>query len=67
VAKKLLSLIDLARIGADPATTGLVGGEIYFRTSDNVIRLYNGSAWTSLGTAVASATSFFSQAKWGVD
>ena len=52
----------LGALSADP-TTGLAAGDEYYNTTDNVKRVYNGTAWVlvggSVGPSINSATNWW--------
>ncbi len=43
----LKGIIELENLTADP-TTGLVAGLMYYNTTDNKVRIYDGSSWGDL-------------------
>jgi len=45
--------VGLGTLAADP-TTGNTAGQIYWNTTTNVIRVFNGTAWTDLTTPTAA-------------
>lgn len=46
---KFLNTIQLPQRAADPGSAS--AGDMYLRTTDNVVRLYNGSVWVTMGPA----------------
>jgi len=55
MSKKFLTPIAPPALSSDPAT-GAVGA-IYYNTSLNALRYYNGTIWTTIGVAEAQAAS----------
>lgn len=48
MAKKYLTPIAPPSLSSDPAS-GVIGA-IYYNTTSNVLKFYNGTAWTAIGT-----------------
>jgi hypothetical protein len=48
VARKYLTPIAPPTLSSDPATG--VTGAIYYNTTSNVLKFYNGTTWTAIGT-----------------
>jgi hypothetical protein len=48
VAKKFLTPVTPPNLASDP--DGGVAGAIYYNTTSNVLKFYNGTAWTAIGT-----------------
>lgn len=56
MAKRFLSTINLPRLSSDPASGS--EGELYYNTTTDTVRIYNGSIWSDLSGAGASSNSF---------
>ena len=54
MAKKYLTPIAPPALASDPS--GGITGAIYFNTTLNVLKFYNGSAWTVIGTGQGGGT-----------
>lgn len=54
MAKKYLTPIAPPALSSDPVTG--VNGAIYFNTTLNVLKFYNGTAWTVVGTGQGGGT-----------
>jgi hypothetical protein len=48
VAKKFLTPVTPPSLASDPASG--VAGAIYYNTTSNVLKFYNGTAWSAVGT-----------------
>jgi hypothetical protein len=48
VAKKFLTPVTPPSLASDPASG--VSGAIYYNTTSNVLKFYNGTAWSAIGT-----------------
>jgi hypothetical protein len=48
VAKKFLTPVTPPSLASDPASG--VAGAIYYNTTSNVLKFYNGTVWTAIGT-----------------
>ena len=48
MAKKFLTPVTPPTLASDPATG--ITGAIYYNTASNVLKYYNGSAWTVIGS-----------------
>jgi hypothetical protein len=48
VAKKFLTPVTPPSLESDPV--GGVAGAIYYNTTSNVLKFYNGTTWTAIGT-----------------
>jgi hypothetical protein len=48
MSKKFLTPVKLANLNADPAGNT---GDIYFNTNLNVIKFYDGTKWSEIGTS----------------
>lgn len=48
MAKKFLTPIAPPSLASDPASG--VNGAIYYNTTSNVLKFYNGTTWTAIGT-----------------
>jgi hypothetical protein len=48
VAKKFLTPVTPPSLASDPASG--VTGAIYYNTTSNVLKFYNGTTWTAIGT-----------------
>jgi len=55
VAKKYLTPIAPPSLASDPASG--VNGAIYYNTTSNVLKFYNGTTWTAIGTGASSSAS----------
>jgi hypothetical protein len=55
VAKKYLTPIAPPSLASDPASG--VTGAIYYNTTANVLKFYNGTTWTAVGTGASSSAS----------
>lgn len=47
MSKKILSTQQIVNLPSDPATG--TSGEIYYNTTDNALKYYDGSAWQAIG------------------
>lgn len=45
----------LENLASDP-TNGLNAGQVYFNTTENIIKYYNGTAWVKMGTSASTGT-----------
>ena len=52
MAKRFLTPINLTNLSSDPATGS--EGDLYFNTTDNVVKIYADGAWTELTGGAAS-------------
>jgi len=48
VAKKFLTPVTPPSLASDPASG--VSGAIYYNTTSNVLKFYNGTSWSAIGT-----------------
>lgn len=48
MTKRLLSTQRIVNLASNPATG--TAGEIYYNTSNNELRVYNGSSWVAIGS-----------------
>ncbi len=48
MAKKFLTPVTPPNLSSDPASG--IAGAIYYNTSSNVLKYYNGSSWTEVGS-----------------
>lgn len=48
MAKKFLTPVTPPSLASDPASG--VSGAIYYNTTSNVLKFYNGTSWTEIGT-----------------
>lgn len=48
MARKFLTPVTPPSLASDPASG--VAGAIYYNTTSNVLKFYNGTAWTAIGT-----------------
>ena len=55
MAKKFLTPVVPPALGSDPASG--TAGAIYYNTSSNVLKFYNGTAWTAVGTGASASAS----------
>jgi hypothetical protein len=55
VAKKYLTPIAPPSLASDPASG--VNGAIYYNTTANVLKFYNGTTWTAIGTGQGGTAS----------
>jgi hypothetical protein len=55
VAKKFLTPVAPPALASDPASG--VAGAIYYNTVSNVLKFYNGTTWTAVGTGASSSAS----------
>lgn len=55
MAKKYLTPIAPPSLASDPASG--VNGAIYYNTTANVLKFYNGTAWTAIGTGQGGTAS----------
>ena len=55
MARKFLTPVVPPALGSDPASG--TAGAIYYNTSSNVLKFYNGTAWTAVGTGASSSAS----------
>lgn len=47
MAKRFLNSLRLVNLSTDPVSAS--AGDIYYNSSSNAIKLYNGSSWTEVG------------------
>ena len=47
MAKRFLNSLRLVNLSSDPVSAS--AGDIYYNSSSNAIKLYNGSSWTEVG------------------
>jgi len=52
VAKKFLTPVAPPSLASDPASG--VTGSIYYNTTANVLKFYNGTTWTAIGSGTAT-------------
>lgn len=52
MATRLLSTQKIVNLASDPATGS--AGEVYFNTTSNTLRFYNGTAWTDFGSGAGT-------------
>lgn len=45
---------SIYRIGSSDPTTSLDGGDLFYNSTDNVLKFYNGSAWASITAGIAN-------------
>lgn len=55
MAKKFLTPVAPPALASDPASG--VAGAIYYNTVSNVLKFYNGTTWTAVGTGASSSAS----------
>lgn len=55
MARKFLTPVVPPALGSDPASG--TAGAIYYNTSSNVLKFYNGTAWTAVGTGASASAS----------
>lgn len=55
MARKFLTPVVPPALASDPASG--TAGAIYFNTSSNVLKFYNGTTWTAVGTGASSSAS----------
>lgn len=60
MAKKFLTPVVPPALASDPAS-GTIGA-IYYNTATNVLKFYNGTAWTAVGTGAGSSSASAIQA-----
>lgn len=54
MAKKFLTPVTPPNLASDPASG--VAGAIYYNTTSNVLKFYNGTSWTAIGTGQGGGT-----------
>lgn len=55
MAKKFLTPVVPPALASDPASG--TAGAIYYNTVNNVLKFYNGTTWTAVGTGASSSAS----------
>jgi hypothetical protein len=55
MARKFLTPVVPPSLASDPASG--TTGAIYYNTSSNVLKFYNGTAWTAVGTGASASAS----------
>lgn len=55
MAKKFLTPVVPPALASDPASG--TAGAIYYNTASNVLKFYNGTAWTAVGTGASASAS----------
>jgi hypothetical protein len=53
MARKFLTPVTPPSLASDPASG--VSGAIYYNTTSNVLKFYNGTTWTAIGTGASSS------------
>jgi len=61
MSKKFLTPINLTNLSSDPATGS--EGDLYFNTTDNVVKIYADGAWTELQGGAGGGASVYYQAE----
>lgn len=56
MAKRFLSTINLPRLSSDPVSGS--EGELYYNSTTDTVRIYNGTVWSNLSGAGSSSNSF---------
>lgn len=60
MARKFLTPVTPPTLATDPASG--VAGAIYYNTTSNVLKFYNGTTWTAIGTGVGGGAATTIQA-----
>ena len=60
MARKFLTPVAPPSLASDPASG--VSGAIYYNTTSNVLKFYNGTTWTAIGTGAGSSSASAIQA-----
>ena len=60
MARKFLTPVVPPALASDPASG--TAGAIYFNTSSNVLKFYNGTSWTAVGSGAGSSSASSIQA-----
>ena len=55
MARKFLTPVVPPALASDPASG--TAGAIYYNTASNVLKFYNGTAWTAVGTGASASAS----------